>query len=129
MTNGFHACRLRILTDAWIRNSSFVLLSSFELRHSSFALLFVEIAIGQADVEAQVGVAVGLEQFAGRRAARSRPVVVLVADRQLRFLVEINDAAMGVVLRPALRPNILDANAAPVVVLVFGDARLGAADL
>src|SRR5262249_59478273 len=59
-------------------------------------LLFVEFRVLESGVELHVHVAEHLQEFATFGAALARPIVVLQADRHLRFLFQINHRAMTV---------------------------------
>jgi hypothetical protein len=73
--------------------------------------LMVEHIISQPHVEAYVNVAVLLDQVAGA-AFRTRPVVALDADRQVRLLVEVEHVAIeGVLVGRVARVEALDTDA------------------
>src|SRR4051794_31237427 len=84
-----------------------------------------EVAFAQADVETQVDVAIALEEFTVGGTARARPVIGLEADRQVRLLVEVDDAAVRIEFPAAVvGMNGLEAGA-----LALGEIIVGAADL
>src|SRR6266852_3070810 len=57
--------------------------------------LLVEIRSRQTDVEFEIDVVERFQQFAARGAVRNGPIVVLQANRELRFLFQIDDGAMA----------------------------------